>query len=211
MKIHCKQCQQAVTDSLYLKRKHDRKRTSWNSTDEVEYYETKLTVPKGAVVKLRKSPYYEQDYPIVCVDRESLLIPYPVYQPGMGCCDIDWADIRCTCGALLGVMRYDCWQTGNYVSLNGNAVELRNNTFNVRRDAFNYMLMLKGGSWYIRRRATLAKLHKSNLRTANKPLAYEWTEEYNDPIPEQQWSPSKSDLDSLADHASEAYNHRTGL
>lgn len=127
MRIHCKQCQQVITGSLYLKSKHDRRVEDWLSAGESVHYDLKLTVPKGAVVKMRKSHYYGDEFPVVCVDRESLLIPYPKYESGMGCCDVDGEEVHCTCGALLGIMRYDCWQTGNYVNLNGNSVELRNN------------------------------------------------------------------------------------
>ena len=165
MRVHCKQCQQAITGSLYLKSKHDRSVTDWFSdAGESVHYDLKLTVPKGAVVKMRKSHYYGDDFPVVCVDRGSLLIPYPKYESGMGCCDVDGEEVHCTCGALLGIMRYDCWQTGNYVNLNGNAVELRNNTLNVMLDAV----------WY----------------------------------EQQNWYPTKEDLDALANHATKSYEVR---
>ena len=138
MKIHCNKCQLAITNSLYPKKKFNRKVTvemAYPYTEEglkieeegIESKDVKCSVPTGAFVKTVFRGWDDELLEsVVCIDRESLLIPYPVYKSGMGCCDVDGVDVHCTCGELLGEMRYDCWQTYNCVSLDINKVELRN-------------------------------------------------------------------------------------
>jgi hypothetical protein len=132
MRIHCNSCQQPITDSLYLRSKLVGTRHTEYEPDGTPLYSyVKYTMPKGAFTRLRNGK------PVIVLDRKSLTIPYPEYRSGWGCCDLDWVEVRCTCGEVLGYMQYDCWQTMNCVILDVHKVEARNLCYITRRFRIN--------------------------------------------------------------------------
>lgn len=136
MIIHCKHCHKQLTKSLFP--------TKWRqyvvglcedwegNTTHIQY---RRTLPVGGFTITKKGQYrslYAWDDKIKAylhIDRQSLLLPVPKYeQEGVGgCCDVDGADIKCTCGVVLGNMSYDCWQITHSVALD---MKLVYHTFN---------------------------------------------------------------------------------
>ena len=139
MKLHCKNCNKQLTNSLFL--------TKWSRSIKVDTYtnedgevkeikEVQRFVPKGGFVKTRRTQYACDftgkrlrtilDYTSYAIHRDDLLIPIGIWAPGMGCCDIDGLDVECVCGQLLGEMSYDCWQSYHCVDINKDHAYLAN-------------------------------------------------------------------------------------
>lgn len=119
MQLHCKQCNTKLTNSLFP--------TKWKrKIKELNYYgkgihQISYSISKGGFTKSNHM-MLGTIFNSYAVDRTSLLIPIPTYARGIGCCDVDGEYVSCTCGSILGVMSYDCWQTYHAVDLNRDKV-----------------------------------------------------------------------------------------